>query len=112
MDKGGAVAGQRAAWGVASAGLLAVLFWLLVGDLAISIRERAALPSGLELLRRNGASDTTTSLLMSTVPALLSVLLVPLLGYHSDRLRSRWGRRRPFLLVAAPVGCAAMLGLA
>ena len=117
MDSDGAVAGprpvgRRAAWGLASAGLLAVLFWLLVGDLAISIRERAALPSGLELLRRNGASDTTTSLLMSTVPALLSVLLVPLLGYHSDRLRSRWGRRRPFLLAVAPVGCAAMLGLA
>jgi Na+/melibiose symporter-like transporter len=113
MDSDGAVAGprpvgRRAAWGLASAGLLAVLFWLLVGDLAISIRERAALPSGLELLRRNGASDTTTSLLMSTVPA----LLVPLLGYHSDRLRSRWGRRRPFLLAVAPVGCAAMLGLA
>lgn len=117
MERDGAAAaprpgGRRVAWGVASAGLLAVLFWLLVGDLAISIRERAALPSGLELLRRNGASDTTTSLLMSTVPALLSVLLVPFLGYHSDRLRSRWGRRRPFLLVAAPVGCAAMLGLA
>jgi MFS family permease len=99
-------------WRLAPAGLLAVLFWLLVGDLAISIRERAALPSGLELLRRNAASDTTTSLLMSTVPALLSVLLVPFIGYHSDRLRSRWGRRRPFLMVVAPIGCAAMLGLA
>jgi MFS family permease len=112
-DAGSKRARLRAAvFGLGSAGLLATLFWLLVGDLAISIRDRAALPSGLELLHRNAASDTTTSLLVSTLPALLSLLLVPLLGYHSDRLRSRWGRRRPFLLAIAPVGAAAMLGLA
>jgi Na+/melibiose symporter-like transporter len=95
-----------------TAGLIAVVFWLMVGDLGIAMRDRAALASGLELLRRNAASDTTTSLLLSTVPALLSVLLVPFIGYHSDRFRSRWGRRRPFLIVMAPIGCAAMLGLA
>jgi MFS family permease len=95
-----------------AAGLAAVIFWLLVGDLGMVMRDRAALPSGLELLRRNGASDTVTSLLLSTLPALLSVLLVPLIAYHSDRSRSRWGRRRPFLLAVAPVGCGALLGLA
>ena len=93
-------------------GLLAVFFWLMVGDLGIAIRDRAALPTGLEFLRRHGASDTTTSLLLSTIPALLSVVLVPVVGYHSDRHRGRWGRRRPFLLAAAPVGAAAMIGLA
>lgn len=93
-------------------GLLAVFFWLMVGDLGIAIRDRAALPTGLEFLRRHGASDTTTSLLLSTIPALLSVVLVPFVGYHSDRHRGRWGRRRPFLLAAAPVGAAAMIGLA
>lgn len=94
------------------AGLAALLLWLVFGDLGVSIRERAALPSALELLRRHAASDTTISLLLSTVPAALSMLLVPLAGYHSDRCRSRLGRRAPFLLAAAPVGCLAMLGLA
>ncbi|MGV7209653.1 MFS transporter [Oxalobacteraceae bacterium A2-2] len=109
-----AQAGAAAALAVpmGAAGLAAVIFWLLVGDLGMVMRDRAALPSGLELLRRNGASDTVTSLLLSTLPALLSVLLVPLIAYHSDRSRSRWGRRRPFLLAVAPVGCAALLGLA
>ena len=93
-------------------GLAALLLWLLFGDLGVSIRERAALPSALELLRRHAASDTTISLLLSTVPAALSMLLVPLAGYHSDRCRSRLGRRTPFLLAAAPIGCLAMLGLA
>ncbi|MEO7494422.1 MAG: MFS transporter [Massilia sp.] len=93
-------------------GLVAVVFWLLIGELGIAMRDRSALPSGLELLRLNAASDTTTSLLMSTVPAILSLMLLPLIGYHSDRFRSRWGRRRPFLMVIAPIGALAMLGLA
>ncbi|CAN7658284.1 MFS transporter [Pseudoduganella sp. LjRoot289] len=97
---------------LAAAGLAAIACWLMLGDLGIAMRERVALPAGLELLRRNAASDTTTSLLLATVPALLSVLLVPFIGYHSDRYRSAWGRRRPFLLVIAPIGCLAMLGLA
>lgn len=108
-DRPGLAAGAMA---LASAGLIAVFFWLMVGDLGLAIRERSALPAGLELLRRNGASDTITSLLLSTVPAVLSLLLVPFVGYHSDRYRSRWGRRRPFLLAVAPVGAAAMIGLA
>ncbi|MFP5391050.1 MAG: MFS transporter, partial [Gammaproteobacteria bacterium] len=94
------------------AGLLALFFWLMVGDLGIAMRERAALPAGLEWLRRHGASDTTTALLLSTVPALLSVLLVPFVGYHSDRHRGRWGRRRPFIAAAALAGALAMATLA
>lgn len=110
--KAARTASAMAAMPLGLAGLGALLFWLLLGDLGIAIRERAAFPSALELLRRNAVSDTTTSLLMCTVPALLSMLLVPLVGYHSDRCRSRFGRRTPFLLVAAPAGCAALLGLA
>jgi maltose/moltooligosaccharide transporter len=93
-------------------GLGALLFWLLCGDFGVSMRERAAVPSALELLRRHAASDTTISLLLSTVPAALSLLLVPLAGYHSDRCRSRLGRRKPFLMIAAPTGLLAMVGLA
>jgi maltose/moltooligosaccharide transporter len=103
-------AGRAAA--LTTAGLAAMLFWLLVGDLGIAVRERAALPSGLELLHRSAASDTTTSLMLSTVPAILSLLLVPFLAYHSDHAHTRWGRRRPFLLAIAPMGCLAMFGVA
>lgn len=103
---------RAAALPLSVAGLGVVLFWLLLGDLGIQMRDRAALPSALELLRRHAASDTATSLLLSTVPAVLSMLLVPLVGYHSDRCRSPMGRRKPFLLVAAPVGCLALAGLA
>ncbi len=100
----------RTAAGAAT--LAGMLGWLLLGDLGIAMRDRAALPAGLELLRVAGATDTATSLLLSTVPALLSMFVVPLVGWRSDRHRGRRGRRRPFLMVAAPVGCAALIGLA
>ncbi len=107
-----AAALPRLARAAGTASLAGVLCWLLLGDLGIAMRDRAALPGGLEMLRAGGASDTATSLLLATVPALLSMLLVPYVGWHSDRCRSRWGRRRPYLMVAAPAGCLALLGLA
>ena len=93
-------------------GLLAVVGWLLVGELGIAVRERWAQPIGLVVLRDVGASDTSIALLLATVPAVISLLLVPAIGLRSDRCRSPWGRRRPYLLVSAPLGAAAMLCVA
>ena len=36
-----------------------------------------------------------------SLPRLIDVFLDPFVGNWSDRLRSRWGRRRPFILVGA-----------
>jgi len=93
-------------------GLLATIGWLLVGELGIAVRERWAQPIGLVVLRNVGASDTSIALLLATVPAVISLLLVPAIGLRSDRCRSPWGRRRPYLLVSAPLGAAAMLCVA
>lgn len=93
-------------------GLAAVVCGLLIGELGIAMRERWALPTGLVVLRRYGASDTTISLLLSTLPALISVFVVPRIGYYSDHFRSRWGRRRPFLLAASALGAVAMVCVA
>jgi len=93
-------------------GLLAVIGWLLVGELGIAVRDRWAQPIGLVVLRNVGASDTSIALLLSTVPAVISLLLVPAIGLRSDRCRSPWGRRRPYLLVSAPLGAIAMLCVA
>lgn len=109
VDHGAAL---KAGVPLAAAGIGTIVFCLLLGDIGISMRERAAIPSATELLRQHATSDTTTSLLLSTVPAALSILLVPLLGYHSDRCRSHLGRRSPFLIWAALAGCLALLGLA
>jgi GPH family glycoside/pentoside/hexuronide:cation symporter len=45
------------------------------------------------------------------LPRLVDGLLDPILGHWSDNLRSRWGRRRPFLLVSAFAGAIMASGL-
>jgi len=92
--------------------LVALACWLLVGELGIAMRERWATPTGLVVLARHGASDTTVSLLLSTLPAVLGLFLVPYIGMRSDRHRGRWGRRRPFLMACALLGALAMAGAA
>lgn len=93
-------------------GLCVLVGWLLVGALGIAVRERWAGPIGLVVLRNHGASDTAVAMLLSTVPALISLLVVPAIGLRSDRSRSRLGRRRPYLLISAPLAAAAMLCVA
>lgn len=95
-----------------AAGLATVVLWLLVGELGIAMRDRAVMPASLDMLRRYGASDHMVSVLLSGIPAVLALLMSPLIGGASDRYRSRWGRRRPFLFALAPVGALALLGVA
>lgn len=95
-----------------TAGGLAVLFvWLLLGDFAMHMRERAAVPTVMELLRQHHASSTTMSILVTAVPAMIWMLLVPAVSFRSDRYRSPRGRRIPFLLLPTPIGALAMVGL-
>jgi maltose/moltooligosaccharide transporter len=94
-----------------SAGLAIVVFWLLFGEFAIAFRDRAAVPSVTELLRQHGASDTAMALLVSALPALLGSVLVPVIGFRSDRFRSRWGRRLPFLMATTPLGALTLVAL-
>lgn len=38
---------------------------------------------------------------LSTVPRLLDAVSDPLMGYVSDKTRTRWGRRRPYILIGS-----------
>ncbi|MWB98927.1 MFS transporter [Agromyces seonyuensis] len=44
------------------------------------------------------------------VYAIVDAIDNPVLGYLSDRTRTRWGRRRPWLVVGAPLLAASMIG--
>ena len=96
-----------------SFGGLAVLFgWLLCGDFALSVRERAMQGMMQLLLKRFGASDMISGLLIASLPAAIGLLIGPVVGYKSDRLRTGWGRRIPFLLLTTPFIVLSVLGLA
>lgn len=49
--------------------------------------------------------------IVMTVYAVIDALDNPVLGYLSDRTRSRYGRRRPWLVVAAPLLAASLVAL-
>jgi len=96
-----------------TAGGLAVLFvWLLWGDFAWQMKERATQPVVQVMLRQFKASDFVTGFLVLALPAAIGIFLTPIISYRSDRHRGRWGRRIPFLLATAPLTTLSMCGMA
>lgn len=95
-----------------AAGLAVLFAWLLWGDFVWWLKDKSVQPVLQLLLRRFGASDALTGLLLSSLPAVVTILLGPVVSYRSDRHRGRWGRRIPFLALATPVMVLAMVGLA
>jgi MFS family permease len=83
-------------------GLTALFAWLLWGDFCFTLFE-GVVPSVLPLkLKALGASNTIMMFVMVTLPSILNMTVVPWISFKSDRYRSRWGRRLPFILWTMP----------
>ena len=96
-----------------AAGGLAVLFgWLLWGDFAWQIRERSVAPVMMVLLQKFEASALVISLLLASLPAVISVIISPIISYKSDRHRGPRGRRIPFLIVSTPFAALSLFLMA
>jgi MFS family permease len=93
-------------------GLAMTCCWLLLGAFAWSLKERVGQPIVQLLLNNFGATNNLSSLLIFSIPAALALFVLPLIGYFSDRYRSAWGRRIPFLAMTVPLVAISMLGLA
>lgn len=107
----------KSRWSVGSltytgAGLIVLFLLLLLGDLGWMMRERSIVPLGQLLLKKFQTSDLMISLLFGSIPAGLTIVIWPIVSVWSDRTRSRWGRRVPFLFWPTPVVTGAMVGLA
>jgi len=94
------------------AGLLVLCALLLIGDLGWSLRERSVQELFKVHLLRFSQDATLLNVLIGAMPALLSLSVGPLIGAWSDRTRTRYGRRIPFLLGTAVISTAGMLGMA
>lgn len=84
------------------AGLRAVFAWLLGAEVVfmlIDMIEPRVLPV---LLKLHGATDTQIGIIIGSFNAVLQLLIMPPLGYWSDRLRTRRGRRIPILFWVTP----------
>ncbi|MDX2110358.1 MAG: MFS transporter [Verrucomicrobiota bacterium] len=64
--------------------------------------------TALPLTLRRFTDDTRLIGLLTSVGLWFGIILGPLVNYISDRLWSRFGRRRPFLLIA---GCGTMIAM-
>jgi maltose/moltooligosaccharide transporter len=88
---------------VYSAASLRVVFaWLLGAEVVftlIDMIEPKVLPV---LLKLHGATDTQIGIILGSFNAVLQLIIMPPLGYWTDRLRTRWGRRIPVLFWVTP----------
>jgi MFS family permease len=83
-------------------GLALVFFWMLLGDFCFTMMEEVVNKLIPITLKDLGGSDRAITLLTGAVPGWLNMIMTPVLGYRSDRLRTRWGRRIPYLVWASP----------
>ena len=84
------------------AGLVTLFAWLLWGDFVYTLMENV-MPHLLPLvLRDNGVSNQALAFIVSSIHMVVNAVANPIISYKSDRFRSRWGRRRPFILATTP----------
>jgi MFS family permease len=94
-----------------TAGLVALFGWLLCGDFAWSMRDRSVAPMAQWYLGDLKVPNVVFGLLLTSFPALIGLILGPIISVKSDRHRGKWGRRIPFLLVTTPFAAFGMIGL-
>ena len=83
-------------------GLFILFAWMLWGDFCFTLME-AVVPSILPLkLRSLGSANVLIGFVMTTLPGIFNFTITPWLSFKSDRHRSSWGRRRPFILMTMP----------
>lgn len=86
--------------------------WLLFGDFAIQLKERSDTATAQIVLKSLNAGDFLVGLIIGSIPAAIGMIIGPIVAVKSDRTRTRWGRRVPFLLIPLPFVVFAMFGLA
>ncbi|XHR29752.1 MAG: MFS transporter [Chthoniobacteraceae bacterium] len=94
-----------------SRSLAMLFFWLLWGDFCYMLME-AVTPSIMPLkFQVLGASNTEIGLILGTIPAVIYSCLNPIISFKSDRYRSRFGRRIPFIVFSLPFLVLCLVGL-
>ena len=63
--------------------------------------QAAALPAMVVILNLGLGMDVLWVGIIGAIPRIFDAISDPMLGYISDNTRTRWGRRRPFILVGA-----------
>ncbi len=81
--------------------LYVLFFWLMWNDFTITLIEQVGNLTGF-LCKDYGATNEELAI-FGSISGLLTVWLNPVCSTWSDRTRTRYGRRRPFIFLATPV---------
>ncbi len=81
--------------------LIFLFFWLLLGGSALYFLGPMTTLFTLSLRHFNTPPDKI-SIIIGTIPAILNAVICPIVSFKSDRTRSRWGRRIPYILISVP----------
>ncbi|MFZ4681198.1 MAG: MFS transporter [Terrimicrobiaceae bacterium] len=92
-------------------GVVVLFLLLLLGDFAWSMRDRSVGPMAQWYLSSLSVPNVVFGLLLTSFPALIGLILGPIISVKSDRHRGKRGRRLPFLLITTPFAALGMIGL-
>ncbi len=92
-------------------GLVSLFAWLLWGDFCFTLME-AVVPSILPLkMKELGCPNWLMGAILTAAPGVLNMTVCPYISFKSDRYRSRWGRRIPFIAGGMPFLCVCLVML-
>lgn len=89
-------------------GLALAFIWFLLGAFCYSLTV-AIVPALVPLkLKALHAADWQISTIMTAIGGIFNMTICPMVSFKSDRYRSKWGRRIPFILKTLPFFCLAL----
>ena len=89
--------------------LYLLFFWLMWNDFSFMLGEQ--LNSLTRVLMRDRGASFTVMTVFSTLGALMGMWINPVFSTWSDRFRSPFGRRRPFLIAVAPIAAVTIISI-
>lgn len=90
---------------------MSLFVWLLWGDFCFTLME-TVVPSIMPLrLKGLECPNWIIGVIITTIPNIFGMSLTPYISVKSDRCRSRWGRRLPFILASMPFLCVSLIML-
>ena len=93
--------------------LLFVSFWVLGSLLTLNLLAYKMVPTIMPLLfDRHNVSAATMAIISSSIPYVINIIICPLISTLSDKTRTRWGRRIPYLAISTPFVVGIMITIA
>lgn len=89
---------------------ISILWGIYNSSVPIFLQNGRADFNSVAGIRGYGLSTTLSGFIM-TLDNLAALLILPYIGALSDRTRTRWGRRKPYILIGAPIAALAFTAI-